>query len=225
MSQPFLGSTSPSTHSSIRKVCPCTRRHLWPSGRCGNEWAASSVKSWLKRTRMGGSHSAGVGRPDVLVELDLEANWKLVLEDPGRELLGLDAIPHGPKEDRAAFGQLACSHLAARPLVVGTVGDHELELVGGAKLLHVLPSVASRLAACRALHVDDANDARIDGRNVERTGGLEQHAIAAIGEARHQGMDAGLQQGLPTRDFDQREPETLHLSHDFVDRAPCALIE
>src|SRR5262249_24358555 len=149
MSQPHCGSTSPSTCTSIKNVWPCTRRHLWPSGSRGSECAASRVKSWLRRTRMGGSHSPGVGRPDVLVKLDLEAHRQLALEDPGREITRIDATPDGAEQHRTAGRQIARAHLAARPLVIGAVGDHELELVGGAKVRHVLPAIARRLAARR----------------------------------------------------------------------------
>src|SRR5688572_11130736 len=45
MTQPKCGSMSPSTWISMRKLCPCRRAHLWPSGTLGSRCAASSVKA------------------------------------------------------------------------------------------------------------------------------------------------------------------------------------
>ena len=56
---------------------------------------------------------------------------------------------------------LARDHLA-RPLVVGAVEQHELELVARGEQRQVRPAVARRLAAAGRLEVDDAVHARID---------------------------------------------------------------
>src|SRR3982751_1947038 len=53
MRYPRAGSTSPSTTTSNRNECPCSRRHLWSGGKVGRSWAASKWKLLLNRTRIG----------------------------------------------------------------------------------------------------------------------------------------------------------------------------
>src|SRR5690348_3298203 len=51
--------TGPRTWTSTRKECPCSRRHLWPSGRSGSRWAASKVNS--RKTSTSGDAQELVG--------------------------------------------------------------------------------------------------------------------------------------------------------------------
>src|SRR3954451_2272077 len=51
ISQPVAGSTSPRTAISPRNEWPCMRRHLWPSGTFGSQWAASNRKSFTSSTK------------------------------------------------------------------------------------------------------------------------------------------------------------------------------
>jgi hypothetical protein len=54
--QPIFGSTSPSIETSTLKLCPCTPRHLWPSGAFGKVCAASKLKSLVRRARTMGNY-------------------------------------------------------------------------------------------------------------------------------------------------------------------------
>ncbi len=59
---------------------------------------------------------------------------------------------------------------------------HELHLLFGPQHIEILVAIALDLAAAGRLHIDDAHDARIDVAHIDRTAGLERHAIAGIAE-------------------------------------------
>src|SRR5690349_6007058 len=84
MTQPSLGSSGPSRWSSMRKLWPCRREHLWLAGRFGSLCAASTWKALKINTglearaegeRHGLARAALDPQPDreAAVELDVEA--------------------------------------------------------------------------------------------------------------------------------------------------------
>src|SRR5688572_15233728 len=68
--------------------------------------------------------------PDNLVDLEVQADGQRVFQDPGDEVFGVELPPDGGGEEGAAEPrQTALGDGGAHPLVVGAVGEDELELV------------------------------------------------------------------------------------------------
>ena len=95
----------------------------------------------------------------------------------------------------------------AHPLVVGAVGEDELDLVARADVLEVRPAVAVRLAAARALQVHDLVHARIDPRDVRLAARLDEHRLARVAQLAQQRADAGLEQRLSAGQLHERRAE------------------
>ena len=95
-------------------------------------------------------------------------------------------------------GELALADRRAHPLVVGAVGEDELDLVARADVLEVRPAVAVRLAAARGLQVHDLVDARIDAGHVGLAARLDEHRAPGVAElASSAGTTPGWRSGSP----------------------------
>ena len=125
----------------------------------------------------------------------------------------------------ASRGARASAGRPLGPLVVGAVGDDELQLVPRPQRVQVLPAVAIALAAPRALEVDDAAHAFGNRVDREAAAGLEQHLVSAGEQRAHQIDRFGLQQRLSSGHLDQRAAEGRDTLHDLVDGDGVALVE
>ena len=85
----------------------------------------------------------------------------------------------------------------ARPFVVGAVADDDLHGVVRRQKLEILPAIAMRLLRARRLEVDDARDARIDVRDVDRTARLERNVEARVAELCSNAVQRGCASGSP----------------------------
>src|SRR5688572_3783266 len=101
MSHPVRGSTSPAMRTVTRNECPCTRRHLWSAATCGRWWAASK-RNLLASSTIMRSHAPGLGVPDHLVKLELEADVEPVLQHPARHVGRREPPVRGRQEHLAA---------------------------------------------------------------------------------------------------------------------------
>ena len=167
-----------------------------------------------------------VRAPDVLVRLQLEAHLQLVLENPLRQILRReDAVDRGEQHGRAPAVQRVSRHDVARELVVHAVANHELHLVVRRQQAQVLPVVPGRLAAARALHIDDPDHLRGNLLDAEVSAGLDHHRQAGVEQAIHQRIDVALEQRLTASDLDQPASKARHLPHHVVHATLGALVE
>ena len=171
-------------------------------------------------------HASCGGVPDELVHLDLHSDIEAVFEDPGGKLEGGDLSEDGGEEDGVAADEAAVDDLFAGPLVVGAVGEDDLDFVVGLQEGEVLPAVALHLAGAGRLEVVDFADGGGDRGDVEAAGGLEEDFEASVEAGLHEGVDAGLQEGFTTGDFDEiAGREGGELGEDFVEGHPAATCE
>src|SRR5262245_3031457 len=113
----------------------------------------------------------------------------------------------------------------ARPLVIGTTTDDDLDRIVRRQQLEVLPPNAVRLLRARRLDVDDARDTRIDVRDIDRTARLERHVEPKVTELRQQRGATRLRERLAARHTDVRRAVAAHLGLDLGERAPLAARE
>ena len=99
--------------------------------------------------------------------------------------------------------ELALTDDRAHPLVVGAVGEHELDLVARTDVLEVRPAVSARLAAAGALEVHDLVHPRVDARTSASPLVSSSTVLPASHSSRHERKHAGLQQGLAARELDE----------------------
>ena len=92
---------------------------------------------------------------------------------------------------------------SARPLVVGAIGDHELELVVRRQALEVRPAVRAPLR-CPGHFRSTTRDHGVGHRRWRRAAGLEQHLVPRSSSSRISGSTSPLQQRLAAGDLDQR---------------------
>lgn len=119
---------------------------------------------------------------------------------------------------------MAANHLQ-RPVIVGTIGDDELDLIVRPQVLEVRPQVALGFAAAGRLQVHDADGAGIARADVDRAAGLDQQRPARIAQSRDEFVHACLQQRLAAGDLDQLRRVHHHFCDNVVDRARRAFLE
>ena len=73
---------------------------------------------------------------------------------------------------------------ALGPVVVGAVGEDEFDFVELGEVPEVGVTVILDLATAGTFEVDDFDNARIDGRDVECAVGFKKDSLAKIAEAR-----------------------------------------
>src|ERR1051325_6690013 len=167
------------------------------------------------------SYSPRVGPPDVLVQLRLQPRRDVVGEHPFGERLHLHLSPDRREEHRPA-AEVALFDDAAGPIVVVAIGDHELDLVVRAEDVEVLPAVLFYLARAGALEVEDDLRARVDGADVDRPRGLDQHFVAVVAETLDQLERLRLRERLAPPHLDQVAAVAAHAAEHLVDRHPLA---
>src|ERR1044072_7777091 len=178
-----------------------------------------------RRRRRTAASGAARSAPELLVELERETYGQVIAEDPLGERGGRKIAGHRREVHRAAVVELALAHEVARPLVVRFVGDHQLELVGGAQQVEVGPVVALRLARAGALDVDDLAHARVDWRDVDGTARLEQHIVTRVAQLREEGQRPRWQRRPPAGELDGRAAEGGDARQDLGAREPLAFVE
>src|SRR5208283_431502 len=105
-----------------------------------------------------GSNTPGLGIPENLVLLELEADGEMRVEDPAGEFGGVDLAESGREENRTALGQAMLTDHVHGPVEIGTVAEDELELVGGLEPFDVAPHVRLHLARAGRFEVEDNED-------------------------------------------------------------------
>src|SRR5208337_1548546 len=150
-----------------------------------------------------GSNTPGLGIPEDLVLLELEADGEMRFEDPLGEVGGVDLAESDREQNRAAVGQAMLTDHVRSPVEIGAVTEDELELVGGPEPFEVAPDVRLHLARAGRLEVEDDADAGIDRARIDCSAGLEQDGLAGVGQAAHQRIDLELEQGLSAGDLDE----------------------
>jgi len=93
-------------------------------------------------------HAAALRVPEGFVQLELEADIQLVLQNPGRDIRGLNPAKNRRKENRFhPLGEREPAHLLPRPLVVFAGTDHKLHLIARGEVVDIRPQIAGRFAA------------------------------------------------------------------------------
>src|SRR5947209_6936037 len=105
-----------------------------------------------------GSDAARVGRPDVLVDLKVEARRGPVAQHPGAELTRVDRVVRWREQHLGPSRQPVLADDLQGPAVVLFSGEHELDRVALTERAKRLPTVAVRFARAGGLHVHDADD-------------------------------------------------------------------
>ena len=137
----------------------------------------------------------------MFVLLELEADGEAVVDDGFGELaagergvVGRDGFENvallagsewvNPRKKHFA---LAMDFLELRlgPFVIFAGSDDAFDFVGGAEVCEIAFEVTFVLAATGAFEIHNAMDARIDGSDVVRTAGFEEHGEASIAEGGH----------------------------------------
>src|SRR5437588_9584974 len=135
--------------------------------------------SALSTQDSGLSYSSRLRSPNMLVQLRQQPRGDAVGEHPFGERLQVQLSPHRRKEHRPAL-EVLLRHDAPGEIVVGATSDDELDLIARPQLVEVLPAVLGRLAGAGALHVEDDLRARIDRRDIDRSGRLDQYLTIII---------------------------------------------
>jgi len=159
------------------------------------------------------------------VHLHLHAHRQPVVEHPARQVSRGEPVRDRREQDRRTRGEIPLANGHGGPLVVGAVGDDELDLVPGSQRIEVRPSVPSALPASGTLHVDDALDPRGHAVDREAPTGLEENFEAARDEGAHQLARVRLEQRLASGHLDERAAERLHPCDDRTDLHVGALVE
>src|SRR5215472_11692548 len=180
----------------------CFARYTISSSRSGNTSLTRGAAIALKGSRIapavkarramrragkilgqGCSNPAGVGRPDVLVNLDLQAHRNPISQDPFGECRGLQGSEHRAHQDGVhAPVEVARANRGARPLIVGAIGQHELDFVTRAQVLEVAPQVAIAFPAARAFEVHDLDDARVEAAHIDGARGFDHDCVLRLEE-------------------------------------------
>ena len=90
-----------------------------------------------------------------------------------------------------------------RPVIIGAVGEDELDLVMGSQQLEIIPSHVFRHPAARTFYVHYDCCPRIDVVESDAPVRLEKNRKAAIGQTGHKGGRIRLQQGFAAGYLDQ----------------------
>src|SRR3989454_3298690 len=93
--------------------------------------------------------------------------------------------------------------LLFRPVVVFLGADDEFDFVRALQMLQVFPAIAADFTAAWALQIHDAMDAWVNGRDIQRAAGLDQHRESVVAERRHERNRIWLKQWLPAGQLNQ----------------------
>ncbi len=113
---------------------------------------------------------------------------------------------------RAREGALADRR--AHPLVVGAVGQDELDLVARPDVLRFDQRLRCDSPAARALEVHDLVHARVDAGHVGLAARLDEDRAPGVAQLAHQREHAGLEQRLAARELDERRPQRERARED-----------
>src|SRR5512142_388875 len=111
---------------------------------------------------------------------------------------------------------------APRPVAVSATRDHELDFVVRTQVIDVLPPVLFDFSGAGTFHVEDDFRALVDGSDVDRPGGLDQHFEAVVAEPADEIERLLLRERLAAGDLDQLRSIALHARDDVVERHPLA---
>src|SRR5258707_15537253 len=107
------------------------------------------------------SYAARGWRPDVLVELKLEAGGQMIREDSfGQRLRIEDAVDRRDQHGRRPRREPVTRDDIARELIIRPILDDELDLVVRRQQPDIAPVVLVRLAAGGPLYVHNFHDRR-----------------------------------------------------------------
>jgi hypothetical protein len=135
--------------------------------------------------------------PKNLVQLQLEAHWQAVGDQPVGQRCRWQLVVHRRKKQRTEGCKLPFLDHLTRPFVVGAVFEDEFELVVGGQQGQVLPTIPIALAGAGGFDVDDARDARVDLANIEGARGFQRNGVAGVTESAEQWQQAGWASGSP----------------------------
>src|SRR4051812_26329105 len=105
-----------------------------------------------------------------------------------------------------------------REFVVSSVLNDELHLVVRRDQVEVVPVILRRLAAPRALHIDDPDHGWRHVLDTEMAAGLDHHRLARREQPLHQRIDVALQQRFTAGHLDKLAGIAIDLCDDIVDR-------
>jgi hypothetical protein len=163
--------------------------------------------------------------PQELVQLHLEPHRQPVRHDPVGQRARVELVLARREQHLAAFVQAVLGEHRARPVVVGPVAQHELDLVVRRQQFDVRPQVAIDFAGTRRLEVEHPRHPRVDLADADRSRGFQRHRMAGVAQPPQQPDAALLRQRLATGHADMAHALALYLGEDLVDRPPAATVE
>src|SRR2546428_164478 len=218
---PYETCISASPHD-WRAMATATQESMPPLSRTT---ARGLSPGFLSMTRVRVSDPAHVGGPDVLVDLELQADRQAIGQDPFSQPPRVENAVHGGQQHAAAGGETMTRDDLPGPVVVGTVGDDELHLVRRLQESDVLEAVLPVHTASGTLQVHDHHGARVEGREIQAAAGFDGHFEAAIAQLTDQVVHAFLQEGLAPCDQDEARPERGDARQDRADRQVAPFLE
>src|SRR2546428_11269999 len=108
-----------------RAMAKATHESMPPLSRTTARWVSPGFPCMAGVRVSDPSH---VGGPDVLVDLELEADRQVIGQDPFGQPARVEDTVHGRQQNTAPVGQTVTRDHLPGPVVVGPVGDDELHL-------------------------------------------------------------------------------------------------
>ena len=185
----------------------------------------------------GRSDAAGLRIPDEFVHLQLHAHLETIRENPLRQLVGRERLAsknleslrlferRGHQYGGCACHQIVCFNHLSGPVIIGTVGDDEFDLVGRSEIFEILHPIPIELPGPRSLQVEDSDDSWITRADVNRVGRFNQNGSAGITEFGHQRKDGFLSQRFSAGEFDQSAVDRQNLFLEILHGDSLALLE
>jgi hypothetical protein len=167
-----------------------------------------------------------VRRPDVLMELQLQARGQMVGEDPLRERAGFElAVDGRHQHGGGAIGERIAGDYVASELVVGSILDDELDLVPRREPVQIRPVGLAGFTAAWTFDVDNFQDAGRDPGDRTMASSLKHYGAAAAAQTLHQLVYIFLKEWFAACDLDQRTAIALYGRHHLVQRHPPPFVE
>jgi len=117
--------------------------------------------------------ASGLVIPQQFVQLHLVAHRQALGHDPVGEFAGRDLGVARREQHVAGIGEAVLGDDVARPVEIGAIADHELDLVMRGQQRQVLPAIARRFQRTGRLDIEHPRNAGINVRDVDRAGGFQ----------------------------------------------------
>src|SRR5579885_7551 len=171
--------------------------------------------------------------PDELVNLQAEPRVQAIGENPFHQFAWIEKAVAGVARRSCIFAEgrreeyvaqllfeLMLTHKIPRELVVGSIGDDKLQLVGRSERIEVGRAKAPSLSRSGTLHIDNLVNCFRHVLQRTLSAGLDQHLIAVVEELLHERHYlALLQHRFSAGNFHQLDrSKRAYSAHHLIDR-------